>query len=343
MVFGLFMPMLDNLVVNVALPTMQRSLDAKVSDLQWIIDAYTLTFASFMLTGRLAGRPFGRKKFFMAGLVIFSLASLGCGTSTSTEALIAFRAVQGLGAALLLPGSLSILTATFRGKELGSAIGIWAAMSGLAVAVGPLVGGYLVEHHSWESIFFINMPVGVIGLILTAIVVRESRDTAGTRRIDLPGLLTGTAGVVLPGLRVDRGRQPRAGPTSVILWSFGLSALFLIVFMTIEVKRQSPMLPLRFYRNPTFAASQRGGRLGLLRPVRDYVLPGSLPAERPGVLALRNRDPALPVHCGDPDLAPISGKLSDKHGSRWSHDDRNCASPPAAWRSCCAPTPHRTT
>src|SRR5919202_1700230 len=177
MVFGLFMPMLDNLVVNVALPTIQRELGAGVSGLQWIIDAYTLTFASFMLTGGALGDLYGRKRFFMGGLLLFTSGSMLCGLSNTTEQLIASRAVQGLGAALLLPGSLSIITATFSGRERGAAIGIWAAISGLAIAIGPVVGGFLVEHVSWESMFFVNIPIGILGIAMTWFIVRESRDT----------------------------------------------------------------------------------------------------------------------------------------------------------------------
>src|SRR5436853_3704695 len=143
MVFGLFMPMLDNLVVNTALPTIGRDLSSGISDLQWIIDAYVLAFASFMLTGGALGDLYGRKRFFMAGLFVFTMGSLLCGLSGSTGELVGFRFLQGLGSALLLPGSLSIITATFHGKERGAAIGIWAAFSALALAVGPIVGGYL--------------------------------------------------------------------------------------------------------------------------------------------------------------------------------------------------------
>src|SRR5919197_6007539 len=170
MVFGLFMPMLDNLVVNTALPTIRRELSTGISGLQWIIDAYVLAFASFMLTGGALGDLYGRKRFFMTGLIVFTTGSLLCGLSTTTGELVAFRALQGLGAALLLPGSLSIITSTFSGKERGAAIGIWAAMSGLAIAIGPVVGGLLVEHVSWQSIFFVNVPIGIIGLIMTYLV-----------------------------------------------------------------------------------------------------------------------------------------------------------------------------
>src|SRR5437588_3708421 len=184
MVFGLFMPMLDNLVVNTALPTIQRSLGTGVSGLQWIVDAYVLAFASFMLTGGALGDLYGRKRFFMLGLFVFTFGSLLCGLSGSTGTLVTFRAVQGLGAAMLLPGSLSIITATFSGRERGAAIGIWAAMSGLAIAVGPVVGGLLVEHVSWQSIFYINVPIGIIGLTMTYLVVTESKDPNTSRRTD---------------------------------------------------------------------------------------------------------------------------------------------------------------
>src|SRR5436190_987308 len=195
MVFGLFMPMLDNLVVNVALPTIQKDLGAGVSQLQWLIDAYTLTFASFMLTGGALGDLYGRKRFFMTGLIVFVLGSLACGLSQSTGQLIAFRAFQGLGAAMLLPGTLSIITATFSGKERGAALGIWAAMSGLAIALGPVIGGWFVEHVGWQSIFFINVPIGAVAITMASLVVTESRDETKARRLDPPGLVTGTAGV----------------------------------------------------------------------------------------------------------------------------------------------------
>lgn len=316
MVFGLFMPMLDNLVVNVALPTMQRELDAQVSDLQWIIDGYTLTFASFMLIGGSLGDIFGRKKYFMGGLVLFTLGSLACGMSESTEQLIAFRAVQGLGAALLLPGSLSILTATFHGRQRGTAIGIWAAMSGLAVAVGPLVGGYIVEHYSWETIFFINIPVGVLGFLLTAMVVRESRDTTRPRRVDLPGLITGTAGLFFLVYALIEGGV-EGWTDELILGSFAASAVLLILFIVIETKSNNPMLPLRFFRNPTFAASNVvAASVFFALFGTTFFLALYLQNVR-GFSPLETGIRLLPFTAAILLISPIAEKLSDKHGSRW--------------------------
>ncbi|HEX2054255.1 MAG TPA: DHA2 family efflux MFS transporter permease subunit [Actinomycetota bacterium] len=316
MVFGLFMPMLDNLVVNVALPTMQRELDARVTDLQWIIDAYTLTFASFMLVGGSLGDLFGRKKFFLLGLLVFTLGSLACGLSESTEQLIGFRAVQGLGAALLLPGSLSIITSTFHGKERGTAIGIWAAMSGLAVAVGPLVGGYIVENYSWETIFFINLPVGILGFLLTAIVVRDSRDTTRARRIDLAGFLTGTAGLFcLVYALIEGGAE--GWTDDRILAAFGAAAVLLIVFIVIELKSRNPMLPLRFFRNPTFAASNFVAAAVFFALFGTTFFLALYLQNVRGFSPLETGVRLMPFTAAILLISPIAGRLSDRHGSRW--------------------------
>ncbi len=316
MVFGFFMPMLDNLVVNVALPTIQRKLGAGVSGLQWIIDAYTLTFASFMLTGGALGDLYGRKRFFVSGLVVFTTGSLLCGLSGSTGQLIGFRALQGLGAAMLVPGSLSIISATFSGKERGAAIGIWAAMSGLAIAIGPVLGGVLVEHVSWQSIFYVNVPIGAIGLALTLLVVRESRDASKSRRLDPPGLVTGTAGLffLVYGLIEGNGR---GWTDPLIVGAFILSVVLLAVFFWVESHRASPMLPLSFFRIPTFAASN------VVAAAVFFALFGTVFFL---TLYLQNIQHYSPVQAGVRLLAfsvmmlivaPIAGRLSDKYGSRW--------------------------
>jgi MFS family permease len=156
MCFALFMAMLDNTVVNVALPTLTRELGAGVSQLQWIVDGYALAFASLLLTGGTLGDRFGRKLMFLTGLTVFTFASLGSGLSTSGQ-LIGFRVAQGVGAALLMPGTLSILTVTFPAEERAKAIGIWAGVSGLALALGPTLGGWMVENFGWESVFFLRL------------------------------------------------------------------------------------------------------------------------------------------------------------------------------------------
>src|SRR4051794_36666908 len=186
MCFALAMVMLDNTVVNVALPTLSRDLEAGVSQLQWIVDGYVLALASLLLTGGILGDRYGRKRMFLAGLAIFTAASLACGLSSSSGQLIAFRAVQGVGAALLLPGTLSILTVTFPPHERAKAIGLWAGVSGLALALGPTLGGWMVEHLGWESVFFLNVPIGIVAFAIGMRTVRESRSDHA-RRLDIPG------------------------------------------------------------------------------------------------------------------------------------------------------------
>lgn len=316
MVFGLFMPLLDNLVVNIAMPTIQRSLGAGVSELQWIVDSYTLTFASFMLIGGTLGDLYGRKRFFIGGLLLFLGGSLACGLSGSTKELIAFRALQGIGSAILLPGTLSIITTTFTGKDRGAAIGIWASMSGVAVAVGPLVGGWLVEHMSWQSIFFINVPVGVIAVTMAGLVVPESRDELRSRSLDVRGLVTGTAGLALLVFGMIEGNG-RGWTDPIILGCFALAAGLLGAFLRIEKHSPDPMLDLSFFRIPTFAASnlvaaavffaQFGTSFFLslyLQNVRGYSPVGAGVRLFPFV--------AMIVL-----IAPVSGRLSDRFGSRW--------------------------
>src|SRR5438128_6664694 len=188
--FGLFMIMLDNTIVNVALPSIERSLHMSISSLEWIVTAYALTFAALLITGGKLGDLYGRRKMFMAGLVVFTLASLACGLAPSAGFLIGMRAFQGVGAALMNPASLSIITATFAPKERGQAIGIWAGVSALALAIGPLAGGLIVDNISWNWIFYVNVPVGVLGIVVSQLVIKESRDTSHEQSIDLPGLAT---------------------------------------------------------------------------------------------------------------------------------------------------------
>src|ERR687884_1301852 len=175
---GLFMIMLDNTVVNVALPSMQRSLHIGQAELEWIVVGYALTFATFMLTGGKLADFFGRRLLFVVGLVIFTGASLACGLAPNAGFLIGARVVQGIGAAVMNPATLSIITATFPPRQRGTAIGIWAGTSAMALAIGPLVGGLLTEKINWSWIFFVNVPVGVGGIVAARLFIDETRDTS---------------------------------------------------------------------------------------------------------------------------------------------------------------------
>src|SRR5438094_8887438 len=193
--FALFMIMLDNTVVNVALPAIKSDLGISTSELEWTVAADALTFASLLLTGGKLGDLLGRRLIFVIGLVVFTLSSLFCGLSSGATELIAARAVQGVGAALMMPSTLSIISATFAVRERGMAIGVWAGVSAMALAIWPLLGGIITEHISWNWIFYVNVPIGVLGVLAAVFVVPESRDTSREQRLDLPGLLTSGVGL----------------------------------------------------------------------------------------------------------------------------------------------------
>ena len=252
MCFALAMAMLDNTVVNIALPTIQRETGATVSDLQWIIDGYVLAFASLLLTGGILGDRYGRKRMFLSGLAIFTMASLGCGLAGSAGQLIAFRALQGVGAALLLPGTLSILTVTFPPEERSRAIGLWAGVSGLALALGPTLGGYIVEHAGWETVFFINVPIGIVAFAIAWRTVRESV-SAETRHLDLPGLALGTGGLFALTFGLIEANQ-RGWSDPLIVGALVTAAVLLVAFLMWEHRNPHAMMPLSFFRIPTFSA-----------------------------------------------------------------------------------------
>src|SRR3954465_7336846 len=186
---GLFMIMLDNTVVNVALPSIREDLGISISELEWVVNAYALTFGVLLLTGGKLADMLRRRAIFIAGLVVFTGASLWCGLAGGATSLIAARTVQGVGAALMNPATLSIITATFPPRQRGTAIGIWAGVSALSLAIGPVVGGLLTERISWSWIFFVNIPVGLLAIVAARVFVDETKDTSRERRLDLPGLL----------------------------------------------------------------------------------------------------------------------------------------------------------
>jgi EmrB/QacA subfamily drug resistance transporter len=244
-------------VVNVALPVIRQDfgyLQVSVADLQWIVNSYALTYAAFLLTAGKLGDLFGRRLMFLIGLVLFTAASVGCGAAGDINALIALRALQGLGAALLTPAGLSILTATFAPEERGLAIGLWSAVLGVGVALGPLVGGVLVQAASWRWVFIINVPIGIICFIATLLWVEESRDTTQKRRLDLPGVATSSIGLFALTLGLLKGNDYGwADGKTIGLLALGVGALG--AFVLVEKYQRQPMLPLSLFRSATFTGA----------------------------------------------------------------------------------------
>src|SRR3954470_17593403 len=310
------MIMLDNTVVNVALPAIRADLGISVSQLEWTVAAYALTFASLLLTGGKLGDLLGRRLIFTIGLAVFTLPSLACGLSSSAPELISARAVQGVGAALMMPATLSIITATFAARERGMAIGIWAGVSALALAIGPLLGGVITEHISWNWIFFVNVPIGILAVIASIVVVPESRDTSKEQRLDLPGLLS--SGIGLLALVYALIEAHSYGWTSArIVGLFVIAALALTAFVLLELHQRLPMLDLGLFRNGTFAGANIVAILVTLAMCGIFVFFPIYMQTFGGWSPIQAGAALLPWTLLIVIFAPIAGKLSDRVGSRW--------------------------
>jgi EmrB/QacA subfamily drug resistance transporter len=314
--FGLFMIMLDNTVVNVALPSIAADLQADLSELEWIVTGYALTFASLMLTGGKLADLMGRRLIFVAGLVIFTLSSLACGLATSGEMLIGARVVQGAGAALMNPATLSIIAATFPPRQRGTAIGIWAGVSAIALAIGPLVGGLLTEHVDWSWIFFVNVPIGVLAIAASLILIPESKDESAEQRLDLPGLVT--SGLGLFALTYGLIEANTYGWTSGrILGSFAVAVVMLTAFVLLEMRQRIPMLDLTLFRNGTFVGANLAVLLVALAMFGVFFFVSLYMQGVLGYSAVQTGAAFLPLTLLIVLVAPIAGKASDRIGSRW--------------------------
>ncbi|HEY4097205.1 MAG TPA: MFS transporter [Baekduia sp.] len=248
-----FMLLLDITIVNVALPDIQRDLGASFEDLQWVVDAYALTLAAFMLTAGSLADLFGRRRLFVIGLTLFVLASLLCGLSTSPTALNLSRALQGVGGAAMFATSLALLASAFTGRERGTALGIWGATTGASVAVGPLVGGVLVEHVSWQSIFFVNLPIGIAAIAVTLRTVRETKDP-NAARVDWAGLVTFSGALFALVFALVRGNTEGWG-SGIIVALFVAAVVLLIAFVLVERHQARPMFDLTLLRKPSFVGA----------------------------------------------------------------------------------------
>ena len=251
MCFALFMIMLDNTVVNVALPSIQRDLHTSVAGLEWTVNAYMLAFGVLLVTGGRLGDIFGRRRVFLLGVLLFAASSAFIGFSQSSAWLIGGRAIQGVGAALMMPATLSIITNTFPPHERGQAIGTWAGVSALALAIGPVLGGVLVEHVSWQSIFFINLPVAAGAIAVTLFATHESRDETVVPKVDLAGIGALTVGLTALTLALVEAQGWGWGSPR-ILALFALSGAGLTAFAAIERRVAVPMVDFNFFRSRTF-------------------------------------------------------------------------------------------
>jgi len=314
--FALFMIMLDNTIVNVALPAIKSDLGIGTSELEWVVTAYALTFAVLLLTGGKLGDLYGRRLIFTIGLVIFTASSLACGLSSSAAELIGARAVQGVGSALMMPATLSIITATFAARERGMAIGIWAGVSAMALAIGPLLGGVITENISWNWIFFVNVPIGILGVIAAIVVVPESKDTSHEQRLDPLGLVTSGIGLLALVYALIEGHN--FGWTSArIVGLFLVAALGLAAFVFVESRQRLPLLDLTLFRNGTFTGANIVAILVTLAMFGIFVFCPIYMQTFRGWSPIQSGAALLPWTILIVIFAPIAGKLSDRVGSRW--------------------------
>jgi len=250
-ILGSSLTFIDATVVNVALPALQAALQATIVHLQWVIEAYALFLGALMLVGGSLGDQFGRKRVFLSGVGLFTAASIACGLAISPGMLIAGRAVQGVGAAFLVPGSLAIISATFDEAERGRAIGIWSGFSAITAAIGPVAGGWLIEHISWRAVFFLNVPLAAIVLVLSLRFMEETRDPSRTSQIDWPGAALAVLG--LGGVVVALLEWPALGARHpLVAAAFTIGLLSLVLLVPVERRAPSPMLSLALFRSRPF-------------------------------------------------------------------------------------------
>src|SRR6186997_912310 len=308
---ALFMVTLDNLVVTTALPVIRTDLDAGIEGLEWTVNAYTLTFAVLLLTGAALGDRFGRRRIFALGLGIFTAASAAAALAPSIEVLNLARAVQGLGGAIVMPLTLTILSAAVPAERRGVALGAWGGISGLAVAFGPLVGGAVVDGISWHWIFWLNVPIGLVLIPLALARLEETRGPA--TRLDLPGL--GLASVGLTGIvwGLVRGHGQGWLSPEIIIALAGGAAVFAL-FVLWELRTKEPMLPMRFFQNRVFALANVASLLMFFGMFGSIFLLSQFFQTVQGYSPLGSGLRILPWTLMPMFVAPIAGALSDRIG-----------------------------
>jgi EmrB/QacA subfamily drug resistance transporter len=315
MSFALFMIMLDNTVVNVALPSIQSDLDASLSALEWTVNVYTLTFAVLLVTGGRLGDIFGRRRAFLFGVVVFALSSATAGLAPNEAWLVASRALQGIGAAFMMPATLSIITNAFPAHERGKAIGTWAGVSALALALGPVVGGFLTEEVSWRAIFFLNLPVAAAAVFVTMFATRESRDPHVPRTVDVAGVATITVGIGALVLALVEGNGWGWGsPRIVALLAASIAGL--VGFVLVERRARFPMVEFSFLRSRTFVGTNGIAFVVSFAMLAMFFFMALYMQNILGYSPLEAGIRFLPSTVVIIVAAPIAGRLTDRIGAR---------------------------
>ncbi len=322
---AIFMLLLDTTIVNVAQQKIKEGLQADLSQIQWILDSYILAFAVLILSFGRIGDIYGRKKMFVVGMAVFTAASGLCGISSwvagllgipGATALIAARVLQGIGGALMMPQTLSLITVAFPPQKRGAAMGVWGSVVALGAVLGPLVGGYIVTHYPWEWVFLINIPVGIVAILATLAIVPESRDPLASGRLDWGGLLLSAAAIFALVFGLIEG--PKFGWASPqTLGLLALSAVLFVVFVWWERRRDDPMVKLELFGIRNFSVANAisiavsFGMFGIFFPMTVF-LQGAL-----GMTPLEAGLTMMPMSLTLMVVAPISGRLSDRIGARW--------------------------
>jgi EmrB/QacA subfamily drug resistance transporter len=316
MCLSMFMIMLDSTVVNVALPSIQKDLKTSVDQLEWVVNGYTLSFAALLVTGGRLGDIFGRRLVFMIGVAVFAISSATAGLAQDPTMLVVSRIAEGVGGALMMPATLSIITDAFPAEERGKAIGTWAGISGLALSFGPLAGGFLTEDVSWRAIFYINLPIAALALIASVLAVRESRDTKAERRIDYLGVVLLTVALTSFVLALIEGND-WGWESGRIIGLLVIGAVTTIAFLFAESRVSAPIVDFSFFRSRNFIGANTVATIISFAMLGSFFFLAIYLQDLLGFSPLETGVRFLPTTVLVVIAAPIAGRVADKIGSRW--------------------------